>query len=94
MLFISRNHTILIEHNLIEHIILEVVSRPVEVHDFEDWVAGHDDNVHLLLDIDLPDVYEWVRVGLLGYLGPYTEGDAVDFVAWEVELLGELGELH
>lgn len=49
----SYNH-ILIENNLIQHIILEIIGRPIQIHDLEHWVPWQYDNIHLLLDINFP----------------------------------------
>lgn len=35
MILISRDNSIFIKHNLIQHIILEIIRRPIQIHNFE-----------------------------------------------------------
>lgn len=71
MVFVGCDCKIFTEYDFVEHIVLEIVCRPVKVHNLEDRISRKDEDVHFLCNKDLSDVNKWMLEGFLSYFRPF-----------------------
>lgn len=61
MVLIGCNYNIFIENYFIQHIVLEISCRSIEVHDFEDLITGQNDDILFLLNENLSNTDHGMR---------------------------------
>lgn len=94
VILVGSDHQVLVENYLVQHVILEVVRRPVQVHHLEHRVPCENEYVFLLLDENLSDVYQRVSERLLLYPRPSHQRNTMYLVARKVQSLRNLRKLH